>query len=260
MTRRCVKCFGRRPVACAPQASVRQIPPRPAAVLGARALWVAGIGAVGEAGGIECEPLAMVAATPVYTVRQPALATGKGTIRLRPEDAAGIPDDELGDLQRRTQGPDCLRAHAGGRPARTVVSRSGRACVGGSAVSQDLPGAQIIQFGLDGCGPPRRGHGTDAGDGGTRRLRVPARASARAGGRDPVLACRSSSARATTATPSSPPRSWRPSEASSAKARRRPDPHALRRGLGREPRGQSQRPRGDAAASYGPRCRRPVRL
>ena len=67
----------------------------------------------------------MVAATPVYTVRQPALATGKGTIRLRPEDAAGVPDDELGDLQRRTtQGPDCLAGscRAGGQPARWSVA------------------------------------------------------------------------------------------------------------------------------------------
>lgn len=66
----------------------------------------------------------MVAATPVYTVRQPALATGKGTIRLQSEDAAGIPDDELGDLQRRTQGPDCLAGscRAGGQPARRSVA------------------------------------------------------------------------------------------------------------------------------------------
>jgi hypothetical protein len=79
-------------------------------VLGARGFWVAGIGAGGEAGGIECEPLAVVAATPVYTVRQPTLATGNGTIRLRPEDAAGIPPDELGVLTRAAlkarPGPD----------------------------------------------------------------------------------------------------------------------------------------------------------
>ena len=35
-----------------------------------------------------------------FTARHPALKTSKGTIRLRPEDAAGIPDDELLDLVR----------------------------------------------------------------------------------------------------------------------------------------------------------------
>jgi uncharacterized protein YdhG (YjbR/CyaY superfamily) len=35
-----------------------------------------------------------------FTARHPELQTGKGTIRLRPEDAAGIPDDELRDLAR----------------------------------------------------------------------------------------------------------------------------------------------------------------
>ena len=35
-----------------------------------------------------------------FTARHPALQTGKGTIRLRPEDAAGIPDDEFRDLVR----------------------------------------------------------------------------------------------------------------------------------------------------------------
>lgn len=33
-----------------------------------------------------------------FTARHPELVTGKGTIRLRPEDAAGIADDELRDL------------------------------------------------------------------------------------------------------------------------------------------------------------------
>jgi hypothetical protein len=33
-----------------------------------------------------------------FTSRHPALRTSKGTIQLRPEDAAGIPDDELRDL------------------------------------------------------------------------------------------------------------------------------------------------------------------
>jgi uncharacterized protein YdhG (YjbR/CyaY superfamily) len=35
-----------------------------------------------------------------FTARHPELKTSKGTIRLRPEDAAGIPDDELRDLVR----------------------------------------------------------------------------------------------------------------------------------------------------------------
>jgi uncharacterized protein YdhG (YjbR/CyaY superfamily) len=33
-----------------------------------------------------------------FTARHPDLKTSKGTIRLRPEDAAAIPDDELRDL------------------------------------------------------------------------------------------------------------------------------------------------------------------
>jgi hypothetical protein len=35
-----------------------------------------------------------------FTSRHPALTTGKGTIQLRPEDAASIPDAELRDLVR----------------------------------------------------------------------------------------------------------------------------------------------------------------
>ena len=35
-----------------------------------------------------------------FTSRHPELKTGKGTIRLRPEDAAGIADDEFRDLAR----------------------------------------------------------------------------------------------------------------------------------------------------------------
>jgi uncharacterized protein YdhG (YjbR/CyaY superfamily) len=35
-----------------------------------------------------------------FTARHPGLQTSKGTIRLRPEDAAGIGDDELRDLVR----------------------------------------------------------------------------------------------------------------------------------------------------------------
>ena len=35
-----------------------------------------------------------------FSERHPDLKTGKGTIRLRPADAAGISDDELRDLAR----------------------------------------------------------------------------------------------------------------------------------------------------------------
>jgi uncharacterized protein YdhG (YjbR/CyaY superfamily) len=35
-----------------------------------------------------------------FTARHPELKTSKGTIQLRPEDAAGIPDDEFRDLVR----------------------------------------------------------------------------------------------------------------------------------------------------------------
>lgn len=35
-----------------------------------------------------------------FTARHPELATSKGTIRLRPDDAARIPDDEFRDLVR----------------------------------------------------------------------------------------------------------------------------------------------------------------
>jgi uncharacterized protein YdhG (YjbR/CyaY superfamily) len=35
-----------------------------------------------------------------FAARHPGLKTNKGTIRLRPEDAAGIPDDEFRDLVR----------------------------------------------------------------------------------------------------------------------------------------------------------------
>jgi uncharacterized protein YdhG (YjbR/CyaY superfamily) len=35
-----------------------------------------------------------------FTARHPELITGKGTIQLRLDDAAGIPDDELRDLVR----------------------------------------------------------------------------------------------------------------------------------------------------------------
>jgi uncharacterized protein YdhG (YjbR/CyaY superfamily) len=35
-----------------------------------------------------------------FIARHPALKTSKGTIQLRPEDAAAIPDEELSDLLR----------------------------------------------------------------------------------------------------------------------------------------------------------------
>jgi uncharacterized protein YdhG (YjbR/CyaY superfamily) len=35
-----------------------------------------------------------------FISRHPALKTSKGTLRLRPQDAAAIPDDELSDLVR----------------------------------------------------------------------------------------------------------------------------------------------------------------
>ena len=35
-----------------------------------------------------------------FTARHPTLKTSKGTIQVRPQDAASIPDDELGDLVR----------------------------------------------------------------------------------------------------------------------------------------------------------------
>jgi uncharacterized protein YdhG (YjbR/CyaY superfamily) len=39
-----------------------------------------------------------------FTARHPELKTSKGTIRLRPGDAAGIPDEELSDLVRAALG------------------------------------------------------------------------------------------------------------------------------------------------------------
>jgi uncharacterized protein YdhG (YjbR/CyaY superfamily) len=39
-----------------------------------------------------------------FTSRHPELKTSKGTIRLRPEDAAGIPDDEFVALVRSALG------------------------------------------------------------------------------------------------------------------------------------------------------------
>jgi uncharacterized protein YdhG (YjbR/CyaY superfamily) len=39
-----------------------------------------------------------------FIARHPELSTGKGTIQLRPDVAAGIPDDELRDLVRAALG------------------------------------------------------------------------------------------------------------------------------------------------------------
>ena len=39
-----------------------------------------------------------------FTSRHPELKTGKGTLRLRPEDAEGITDDEFRDLARAALG------------------------------------------------------------------------------------------------------------------------------------------------------------
>src|SRR5207247_4358734 len=52
----------RRPVACARGGRAAESA-APAIMLGAAGIWVAGIGAACEAGEIECEPLAVVAAT-----------------------------------------------------------------------------------------------------------------------------------------------------------------------------------------------------
>ncbi len=40
-----------------------------------------------------------------FTARHPELKTSTGTIRLRPEDAAGIPDEEFSDLVRSALDP-----------------------------------------------------------------------------------------------------------------------------------------------------------
>jgi uncharacterized protein YdhG (YjbR/CyaY superfamily) len=40
-----------------------------------------------------------------FTSRHPGLRTSTGTIRLRPEDAAAIPDEEFRDLVRSALGP-----------------------------------------------------------------------------------------------------------------------------------------------------------
>jgi uncharacterized protein YdhG (YjbR/CyaY superfamily) len=51
-----------------------------------------------------------------FTARHPELRTSKGTIQLRPETAAAIPDDELRDLMRAAlDDPD--RERGSGPPA-----------------------------------------------------------------------------------------------------------------------------------------------
>ncbi len=40
-----------------------------------------------------------------FTARHPKLTTGKGTIQLPPDVAAGLPDEELRDLVRAALGP-----------------------------------------------------------------------------------------------------------------------------------------------------------
>ncbi len=40
-----------------------------------------------------------------FTSRHPSLKTSKGTLQLRPEDAAAIPDDEFSELVRAALGP-----------------------------------------------------------------------------------------------------------------------------------------------------------
>ncbi len=47
-----------------------------------------------------------------FTTRHPELKTSTGTIRLRPDDAAALPDQELLDLVRAALGPQ-----PGARPA-----------------------------------------------------------------------------------------------------------------------------------------------
>ena len=45
-----------------------------------------------------------------FASRHPSLCTGKGTIQLRPEEAAAIPDDELLELARDALSGDALDA------------------------------------------------------------------------------------------------------------------------------------------------------
>jgi hypothetical protein len=54
-----------------------------------------------------------------FTTRHPELTTSTGTIRLRPEDAAGISDEEFRDLVRSALTPG--QADPAQRPARNPV-------------------------------------------------------------------------------------------------------------------------------------------
>ncbi|MFE9123733.1 iron chaperone [Streptomyces sp. NPDC007172] len=51
-----------------------------------------------------------------FASRHPTLVSGRGTIRLRPQDAAGIPDDELRGLIRAALEPERTRRRAGPSP------------------------------------------------------------------------------------------------------------------------------------------------
>ncbi len=63
-----------------------------------------------------------------FTARHPELTTGKGTIRLRPDDDAGIADDELRDVASTavTSTPGVLlRRHSGHRAIATSPTTAG---------------------------------------------------------------------------------------------------------------------------------------
>src|SRR5258708_37350607 len=84
--------------------------------------------------------LAMVAATPVYTVRQPALGTCQGTIRLRPKTPRH-PHDELGDLPRAAlkARPQPRRSTSSARPE---VANTGTT-VGARSAGNARPAARL---------------------------------------------------------------------------------------------------------------------
>ena len=55
-------------------------------------------------GGTACPSTAGPGAATGFTERHPELVTGKGTVRLRPEDAEAIPDEELTAFVRAVLG------------------------------------------------------------------------------------------------------------------------------------------------------------
>ncbi len=59
-----------------------------------------------------------------FTARHPELKTSTGTIRLRPEDAAGIPDEELRDLVRSALAPP-VKSRAGELTPRAQPGQAG---------------------------------------------------------------------------------------------------------------------------------------